>query len=141
MNKLAITVLVLLCIAQLAIAPHEQDDLGVPLPEDRDWNAFVQTELSTLDMVKKCDEAIRTLQERMGELLKILQETEDEKSNALLNQSQKDWRTYVSSRAEFDADVYRGGSLSRIVRLYSVIDAYCDRINDLKRMIEDRKPM
>lgn len=141
MKKIALIALASLCFAQLGIAPHTQGETNKTQPEDRDWHAFVQTELSTQDMVEKCDEAIAILRKRLDEVNETLKESGDDQSDRLLLQSQEDWRNYVSSRAEFDADVYRGGSLSRIVRLYSVIDAYCDRINDLKRAIEDRKPM
>lgn len=142
MKKPALTaLLMLLCAATLGIAPLAQDKPDIPLPEDRDWTGYIGDGHSTRDMGDRALEGYDVLGERMNELLNALYEDMDDEGDALLKQTQQHWEAYAKSKRSFDADVYRGGTLSSVIAGMSYCYALCDRIKELKVAIKAREPM
>lgn len=141
MQRNSLIGLTLLACAVLGGVQQQDEKTEQPAhPEDRDWQAYAMDALSTLEQVQRCDEAIHTMRPRMNELLDELYEMMDDESDTLLHQNQKDWVAYNKSKADLIRDRYRGGSLSRVVGLLSSIDEHQRRINELKAIIEDRRP-
>jgi len=140
MNKLALTALSLCCIAMLGIAPLAPEREDIPLPEDRDWTGYIGDGTSTRDMANRALEGYDILGARMQGFLDKLYDDLDDEGDALLKQNHKDWETYAKSKRSFDADVYRGGTLSSVVAGMSYCDELCRRIKELKVAIKAREP-
>ena len=139
MNKLALTALAFCCAAMLGIAPLTGKP-DAPLPEDRDWPGYIGDGDTTRDMVDRALEGYDVLGKRMEKLLDTLYADLDDKGDALLSQTQSNWEAYAKSKRSFDADVYRGGTLSSVVAGVSYCGALCERINELKIAISAREP-
>ena len=109
-------------------------------PEDRDWATYVFDGSSTADMNGRCLEAYATLEQRMDNVFKQLLSEIDDEADALAKQNQEDWQRYALSKRSFDADIYRGGTLSGPSAGISYISELCRRIKELNHAIEARQP-
>ena len=110
------------------------------LAEDKDWQAYVGDADTTLDMNKRCSEAIAALEQRVQALLDSLYADMDDQADALLKQNQAEWQRYAQSKRALDADTFRGGSFAGVNAGLGYVATCKDRIEELKSLTEARKP-
>lgn len=140
-TRLAILFLCLGAAATLGLSSDQNEtNKQQPPAEERDWDAYAQEQTTTLGQVRRYDEAVDRLEARLEQLLGRLYDVMDDDADALLRTNQADWQRYMESKSAWDADVYRGGSLSRVAGLRSVVHEYCRRIDELKQATQARKP-
>lgn len=108
-------------------------------PENRNWNKFIQSGSSNVEMKANGQKAIETLDERINEILKPISKKLDEKSKALLNDNQLSWRQSSHTKCLFLADVYRGGTHEGLAYSYGFVKEQVKRIAELKEMKKYRE--
>ncbi len=104
------------------------------LPEQRDWNLYIQTGTTNLEMKERAQEAIQLLHQRIDAVIAETSRNYDEQARSLLMQNQEAWTLAASTKSLFLADSYRGGTHESLAYGYAFIAEQIQRIADLEMM-------
>jgi uncharacterized protein YecT (DUF1311 family) len=108
------------------------------LPEDRDWQAYVQKGETTEDLNDRADRALKQLRLRMEEVMADIQEDADTQEKELLQAHQRAWERYAESKARYLADAWRGGSLESLLYANVLMKEHQRRIHELRALYAER---
>ena len=120
--------LLLLFIPSVAVT----DD--TTLPENKDWRTFIGEAQDNYSMKTRGDEAMRTLDSRVDEVLAGYKTDLDDTAYALLEQNQSAWEKQIRTKCSFLADTYRGGSHASLAYRDCVVAEQIARVRELQAM-------
>ena len=127
-HKILLSALLILFIPSLTLA----DD--TVLPEDKDWQTFIEDAQDNYSMKTRGDEAMRTLDSRLDEVLAGYKTDFDGTAFGLLEQNQDAWEKQIRTKCSFLADTYRGGSHASLAYQYCVVAEQIARVHELQAM-------
>lgn len=129
MKTTLLTILFFFFVSQL-----HAEEIPPPLAEKQDWQAFIDAASDNYSMKTRASEAMRTLDTRLGEIIKNIEKDIDAKADTLLESNQNAWEQQIRTKCSFLADAYRGGTYSDLAYRYCVVQEQVARAEELKQM-------
>lgn len=91
---------------------------------------------TTLDKVKKLDEQIKVLRLKLVDKINVLKKVLDSNGQKLFAKEQSAWEKYVQTKVNFAANEYKGGTLSRVVALETLLKEVKARLKQIEEYLE-----
>lgn len=129
--------IILICLLILPTSLYaEEPQLNTTAPpiEERDWQSFIDDASDDYSMKTRAAEAMRTLDNRLEEIVQEMEAHIDTKATSLLKSNQNAWEQQIRTKCSFLADTYRGGSYTDLAYRYCVVQEQVARAAELKQM-------